>query len=131
MKSKIKAIRFIAIGLFVLSNLSGASGQSKEFETRCGWLSNPTPGNYSLYDKDGEWIIGVQGGYQVEDFEMPIFKRGQWIVTNTADYGHGCACLEMRTDEESSRVLEIKKSFARPLAACRKDKTLRKWKNLF
>ena len=42
-------------------------------EMRCGWFSNPTPGNASLYDRDGEWIIGVQGGYQA-DGDWPAFS---------------------------------------------------------
>ena len=50
------------------------------FETRCGWFSNPTPANIWLYDREGEWTIGVQGGYQVEkDWDWPDFKRGQWV----------------------------------------------------
>jgi len=125
---KMQAIKFIAIGFFALSNFFDASGQSKKFETRCGWLDNPTPSNYSLYDKDREWIISIQGGYQVEDFEAPDFKN-QWIETNNS-YGYGCACLQMTVDYETSRVLAIRKSSVRPLSACRKDKALRKWKSV-
>ena len=56
------------------------SSTSIRFETRCGWFSNPTPGNISLYDRDSEWIIGVQGGYQVEgDWEWPKFVPAQWV----------------------------------------------------
>ena len=127
---KIQAIKFVAIGFFLLSNLFDASAQqSKKFETRCGWLDNPTTATYSLSDKDREWTIGVQGGYQVEDFEIPAFKRGQWISFFDGSYGYGCACFQMKVDYETSYVLEIRKSTARPLAACRKDKSLRKWKD--
>ena len=97
---------------------------AKNYETRCGWFDNPTPANYSLYDKDSEWIIGVQGGYQVDDFDWPDFKK-QWVATNNS-YGYGCACFQMTVDPETSRAVEIKKSYARPLSACRKDKVLRK-----
>ncbi|HET7863945.1 MAG TPA: DUF4087 domain-containing protein, partial [Burkholderiaceae bacterium] len=31
---------------------------------RCGWFDNPTPGNATLVDRDGEWTIGLQGGHQ-------------------------------------------------------------------
>jgi Protein of unknown function (DUF4087) len=48
-----------------------------QLETRCGWFSNPTPANASLFDRDGEWIIGVQGGYQAEG-DWPDFEPGQW-----------------------------------------------------
>src|SRR5260370_26458049 len=69
----------------------------KGFETRCGWFSNPTPANIWLYDRDGEWTIGVQGGYQVEgDWPWPVFKRGQWVAPNAGDYGYGCLCIRLR-----------------------------------
>ena len=98
------------------------------FETRCGWFSNPTPANIWLYDREGEWTIGVQGGYQVEnDWDWPEFKPGQWVETN-GSHGYGCACMQMRVDKETRHVLEIKSSRARPLSACKKDRALNKWK---
>lgn len=114
-----------------LSFEMNAAHAGVEFETRCGWFDNPTPSNISLYDRDGEWIIGVQGSYQVEgDWEWPEFKPKQWVHTNGGDYGYGCACLQLRVDRQSSRVLEIKSVRPRPLAVCRKDKSLRKWKSV-
>src|SRR5215813_14353503 len=97
-------------------------------EMRCGWFSNPTPANVSLYDRDGEWIIGVQGGYQVEgDWDWPSFKDAQWVETN-GHYGYGCVCMQVRVNRQTKKVLEIKSSRARPLAACRQDLPLKKWK---
>jgi hypothetical protein len=52
MTRKILIIKFVAIGSLLLSGLLDASGQIRKFETRCGWLDNPTPANCSLYDKD-------------------------------------------------------------------------------
>ena len=102
-----------------------------EFETRCGWFSNPTPANISLYDRDAEWTIGVQGGYQVSgDWAWPVFKSGQWVQTN-GNYGYGCACLQLRVNKETHEVLEIKSARARSLTACRQDPVLKKWKRLF
>ena len=97
----------------------------EQSETRCGWFSNPTPANASLHDRDDEWIISVQGGYQAEG-DWPSFKAGQWVETN-GHYGHGCACLRLRVDHETHRVVEIESARARPLAACRRDRSLRKW----
>jgi hypothetical protein len=100
------------------------------FETRCGWFHNPTPANFGLYDRDGEWLIGAQGGYQVEgDWDWPSFKAGQWLKTN-GSYGYGCACMQIRVDRQTKKVIEIKSSRARPLAVCRRDPTLKKWKRL-
>jgi hypothetical protein len=99
-----------------------------QLEMRCGWFSNPTPGNVWLYDRDGEWTIEVQGGYRVEDdWEWPNFAPGQCVKTNV-NYGYGCACLRMRVDKETNRVLEIKASRSRPLSVCRQDTALRKCK---
>jgi hypothetical protein len=97
----------------------------ERFETRCGWYSNPTPANASLHDRDGQWIVGVQGGYQAEG-DRPSFKSGQWVETN-GHYGHGCACLRLRVNRETHEVIEIESARARPLATCRRDRSLRKW----
>lgn len=118
----------LAVAVFVCGRVApdGATAPP-QFETRCGWFSNPTPANISLYDRDGDWTIGAQGGYQVEEeWDWPEFKPGQWVRTN-GNYGHGCACLQLRVDKESGHVLEIKSARARPLSACRRDRALKKW----
>jgi len=100
---------------------------STDFETRCGWLTNPTPANMWLVDHDGEWTIGTQGGYQMDgDWELPEFRRGQWVRTNVGSYGYGCACLRLRVNKETRQVIEIKSSRTRTLAACRRDRSLRR-----
>jgi hypothetical protein len=130
----------IAVGYLLLTATAIVIGQPSrpvssavnKFETRCGWFSNPTPANIWLYDRGGEWTIGVQGGYQVEsEWNWPSFKPGQWVVTNAGSYGYGCACLRLRVDRNSHRVLEIKSAHARPLSTCRQDRLLKKWKRMF
>ncbi len=108
----------------------GAAADSSRLETRCGWFSNPTPANMWLYDRDGEWTIGIQGGYQVEDdWDWPKFKRGQWVETN-GHYGYGCVCMQLRVNKETHDVSEIKSARARPLSVCNRDRALRKWKKM-
>lgn len=134
---KLRLIIFSCLLLIVGGVVSGHPELPKgtkaiEVETRCGWFSNPTPANISLYDRDAEWVIGVQGGYQVEgDWDWPDFKPGQWVVTNGSSYGYGCVCMQVRVNKETERVLEIKSSSARPLSACRRDQSLKRWKGLF
>jgi hypothetical protein len=118
--------RLAAVLLILSATLYAADAQGAKFELRCGWYDNPTPGNHSLYDKEGEWIIGVQGGYQLEDFSAPLFKANQWVETPSGSYGYGCACFRMRVDKETKHVLEIKSSAARPLSVCRNDRALKK-----
>jgi len=95
----------------------------EKVETRCGWFSNPTPANASLFDRDGEWIIGVQGGYQAEG-DWPETK--EWVETNV-HYGYGCTCARVSVDHKSKRVIRVVSSKGRPLSACRRDRALRKW----
>jgi len=140
MNAKTAKPRLILFGCAALAALISVSANPRphasattpspaaQLETRCGWFSNPTPANIWLYDRDGEWTIGVQGGYQVEnDWDWPEFKRGQWVETN-GHYGYGCACMRLRVEKESGHVLEIESARARPLSACRKDRALNKWK---
>ncbi len=105
--------------------------QVQQFETRCGWLSNPTPANVWLYDGKGEWIIGLQGGYQAKGDWGPEFNPRQWVPTNVGSYGYGCACLRLRVNQATREVLEIKSSWGRPLAVCRRDSSLKKWRQMF
>ena len=138
MKKRVANIRLLLVAaclLLVAAASAGDSGglraqsQAGRFEKRCGWFSNPTPGNIWLYDAEGEWTIGVQGGYQLEgDWDWPEFKRGQWVVTNSGDKGYGCACFELRVNRKTHEVLEIKSASARTLNVCRRDRALKKWK---
>ncbi len=123
----------IFIGCLLLIAVAFVSGQprfsgrdeAEKSEIRCGWFSNPTPANASLYDREGEWIIGVQGGYQAEG-DWPAFGPKQWIETNV-HYGYGCACLRLRVNRATHEVIEIESSKARPLSACRNDRKLKRW----
>ena len=95
-------------------------------ERRCGWLSNPTPANYWLSDRDGEWTIMVQGGYQAEGWEeMSDMTARGWIRTN-GNYGYGCACMTVRTDRRTMRVTRLYSATPVPLRQCRNDRTLRR-----
>jgi Protein of unknown function (DUF4087) len=111
--------------LFISSLVSSASAQeqAKQVQTRCGWFSNPTPGNAWLQDKDAQWIIGTQGGHQAEG-SWPDFKPSQWIKTN-GNYGRGCACIKGTVDAQTNEVQTIISAYARPLAVCRKDHKLK------
>jgi hypothetical protein len=118
----------VLIPAFVLFAMAFGSPHTltpEKTEMRCGWFSNPTPANASLYDRDGEWIIAVQGGYQAEG-DWPDFSPKQWVKTNV-NYGYGCACLRVSVDRSTQKVIKIESSQARALSVCRRDRTLRKW----
>lgn len=93
-------------------------------ERRCGWLQNPTPANWWLVDREGEWILGVQGGYQAPGMdEMPDMSTRGWVRTN-GYYGYGCACMSVTTDRRSRRVTRLFSATPVPLRQCRTDRRL-------
>ena len=133
MNKKLVTPRLMIVSSLLLAAVALVSGQpvptgtpaAVQSETRCGWFSNPTPANASLHDRDAEWIIGVQGGHQAEG-DWPEFGPGQWVRTNV-NYGYGCACLRLRVNRRTHEVIEIESARARPLAVCRRDRSLRRW----
>lgn len=91
---------------------------------RCGWLSNPTPGNWWLFDGHGEWILGVQGGYRAPGLEdMPDMSTAGWEETN-GHYGYGCACMTLTVDPATRQVTRIANAKPKPLKQCRADRGL-------
>ncbi|KAF1050578.1 MAG: hypothetical protein GAK43_02752 [Stenotrophomonas maltophilia] len=112
------------LALFCL--IAGAAqAADAPLERRCGWLENPTPADVTLSDRDGTWFIGTQGGAQAEGDWTPTFADGQWVRSGTANYGYGCACLGMQVDQASHQVLRVANPQAKPLQACRGDRSLR------
>lgn len=88
-------------------------------EERCGWLQNPTPGNWWLRDEDGEWIISTQGGPYAEGVErLPTPKAGSFVRTN-GDYGYFCACVSGAFDVKSTSVLRVDGARVQALSVCR------------
>lgn len=95
-------------------------------QRRCGWLSNPTPANYWLADRDGEWTLAAQGGYQAPGMDdLPDMTTRGWVSTN-GSYGYGCACLTVSTDRRTMRVTRIFSATPVPLRQCRADRSLRR-----
>lgn len=93
-------------------------------ERRCGWLDNPTPANWWFTDRDGEWTIGAQGGYQAPGMdEMPDMTTRGWVRTN-GYYGYGCACMEVETNRREMRITRIISARPVPLRQCRADRSL-------
>jgi len=90
-------------------------------EQRCGWIDNPTPANWSLVDREGEWIIGSQGGRQAEGMDLiPDLTGRNWTRTN-GSYGYGCACMSVSTDRAERSIVAIRSVRQLPLSKCRKD----------
>lgn len=107
--------------------ISPAQAKPDKTEKRCGYLANPTPANWWLTDRHGEWTIGVQGGYQAEGLEVlpeSFFEQG-WVRTNDY-YGYRCACLTVTTDHAKMRVRRIYSGQQLPMKRCTRDKAIRR-----
>ena len=113
--------------LQILLALLLAAGQTPAAaERRCGWLANPTPGNFWLTDRQGEWLLGAQGGYHAPGMdEMPDMSTRGWVRTN-GNYGYGCACMTVSTDRRTMRVTRVYAATPVPLRQCRNDRALRR-----
>ncbi len=96
-------------------------------EKRCGYLANPTPANWWLTDRDGEWLIGAQGGYQAEGLDVlpeDFYEKG-WVYTN-GWYGYRCACLTVTSNRKTMRIGRILEGEPLPMSRCTRDKALRR-----
>lgn len=97
-------------------------------ENRCGWLENPTPGNFWLIDADSEWTISTQGGEFATDEtidNLPEINEKEFVRTN-GYYGFYCACLSVKTDRAKSRILQIYSGKQLPLKECLEDSKISK-----
>ncbi len=90
-------------------------------QRRCGWLSTHG-GDAILSDRDGDWLLARAGAPAAAGDWRPAFGAGQSVAT--ADGSVGCACLTAQVDPRNHRVGAAKSPQARPLAACRGDRTL-------
>ncbi|MFN3927547.1 MAG: DUF4087 domain-containing protein [Pseudanabaenaceae cyanobacterium] len=101
-------------------------------ETRCGWLHNPTPGNWWLVDRHGLWVINTQGGAQAAGLDLVKFYEGELARRNfvslhpQSGYGYLCACMRVTTNKNSNpkRITRIWSGEQVPLQQCRQDPAL-------
>ena len=108
----------------IIATLIAAIAPAHVAERRCGWLANPTPANWWLTDRDGQWLIGEQGGYQAPGLnELPDMSSRGWVRVN-GSYGYGCACMTVYTDKPSMRITRILSATPQPLCKCGKDPKL-------
>lgn len=106
----IAAVSLLSVSLNPVANAS---------EMRCGWLENPTPGNWWLTDADGSWIMSAQGGEEFLD-------DTSWEKVPELNGKYSCACLTVDTDKQNSRIIKIYKGKNLPLKKCTNDPALPK-----
>jgi hypothetical protein len=94
-------------------------------ERRCGWIENPTPGNYWVSDSRGQWVLAAQGGAEVKGMDlMPDFTLHDFVATNGA-YGYACGCVDgaFTADKVATEITRVRQL---PVAVCKKDTSLPK-----
>ena len=95
-------------------------------ETRCGWIDNPTPANWWLTDRDGEWTLMLLGAGDRNGFVDAPWDGDfgeDWIETN-GHYGYGCACFEGAVDRATGWATQVSRLAPLPLARCTGDPAL-------
>ena len=103
---------------------ASANPEQERAKPRCGWFQNPTPGNAWLSDKDGEWVVGTQGGHQA-DGDWPDFNGKNWVKTN-GSYGYGCACMVVVVNAKTKEIQRIVSSRVQSIKTCKNDPKLAK-----
>lgn len=117
----------LAIGLLATLVTFSASAALAAPENRCGWVVNPTPGNYWLTDRDATWIMLTQGS-DVEPKGMEVLgdiSAHDYVATN-GYYGYACGCMKVDTDKAESRITAIYSYKQLKIAKCQNDKALPK-----
>jgi hypothetical protein len=115
----------VCLGLWLAWPAAQAANAGGATEKRCGWLENPTPGNWWLRDRDEEWTLGVQGGYQARGLDnMPDMTTKGWVATNAGGHGYGCACMDVQVDRKSGNVLRLVSAQPLPIGRCKADPKL-------
>ena len=108
----------------VVKARAAADPTSVAGERRCGWLVNPTPGNWWLVDRQDQWILATQGSEPAPGMEdLPDMGTAGWVETN-GHYGHGCACMTITHDPATGRVTRVADAEPKPLKQCLADRAL-------
>jgi hypothetical protein len=102
--------------------LVGAS-LAQATENRCGWVNNPTPGNWWLTDADGQWTMMTQGSYEAAGMDnIGDISAGDYVTTN-GNYGYACGCMQVDTDGQGT-VNRIYSFRQLPIGKCENDEAL-------
>ncbi|CAH0308700.1 hypothetical protein ROS9278_04837 [Roseomonas sp. CECT 9278] len=104
--------------------LAGLSGPALAQERRCGWLDNPTPGNWWLEDREGRWELSTQGRRMPPGMDPVTDMTARDWVRPHGNYGYGCACLTVLAEPGTRVVSRVVRAEQLPVARCAADRAL-------
>ena len=120
-----KTLTIILLASLAAPIANAANASAAHPVTRCGWVVNPTPGNWWLTDSKGDWILSTQGSdnealgmENIGDISAHDYK-----ATN-GNYGYACGCMKVESDEAAKRITAVYSFKQLPLSKCLKDKSL-------
>jgi hypothetical protein len=112
----------VRAGLMVAMLAAAAPALAQE--RRCGWLDNPSPGNWSLEDRDGRWVLSAQGSRMPPGMDPVTDMTARDWVRPLGNYGYGCACLTILADPATRVVARVVRAEQLPVARCAADPAL-------
>ena len=116
-----KSMRFALAGLILM----GAGAAHAAPENRCGWVMNPTPGNWYFTDADGDWTLAEQGSDE-EALGMENIgdiSAGDYVANN-GNYGYACGCMKVEANMDTMRIISVYSFNQKKISACKRDKNL-------
>lgn len=117
----------VLAALVVTSFTLAMAAPTRAAENRCGWLDNPTPGNWWLEDRDGTWTLRTQGSEEEpEGMDLiPDISMRDYVRSN-GNYGYACVCMSVEIDEDEEAITRILSVRQLKIAQCRNDRALPK-----
>jgi hypothetical protein len=110
--------------MMAVAMVAGLAAPALAQERRCGWLDNPTPGNWWLEDRDGRWTLSTQGRAMPPGMDPVTDMTARDWVRPFGNYGYGCACLTFQADPATRVVTRIVQAQQLPIARCAADRAL-------
>ena len=113
----------LAFGPLLADDVSAAENPV----TRCGWVQNPTPGNWWLTDAEGDWILATQGSDNgAEGMDLIGDISAHDYVMSNGNYGYACGCMKVIANRDTMQVERVLSFRQLPLSKCDRDPNLPK-----
>ncbi|MCS6960762.1 MAG: DUF4087 domain-containing protein [Pseudanabaenaceae cyanobacterium SKYGB_i_bin29] len=99
---------------------------AQPIERRCGWLENPSLGEWYLTDRLATWEIARPNGFNARGVENIRITSERDFVYTKRNYGYTCACMDVTTTrfDTTWRITSIRNFRQQSLKQCLEDPDL-------